>query len=1072
MRRMSLNRAALPLVLLAVLARPSQGQTNLWVGLTNTGVAQYWTNVSNWALASVPNSTGAVANFNVDLQSNLTVALGLSGPITNPAPVNITNNGVLFTDIGSGTDNSMVIGDTGDTLNFFVFAGANAFVSNNNTLTIRTNVRFLNGVLIKSGSGTLSLDTENIIGEGDGVWQNVLGGTLSFGGGGNAPYVDWTAINKTNGAGTLQLNRVSDFDDNFELVVVLPTNHNVGVGTMYLNDTAPVLVTNDFVKTGNGVLSLSGGLAFHGSNDITVAAGQLQIRSESNLFYQGSNLVFDGDITVNSNAIYWAISDFNSNTQLGTTNGVTTVNELGQLRFQNMTNNLAYAEHITLNSTRGDGSLYFDQAEVNLTGPITLGTNTILNVRMVNNLQRDATVSGTIDDGAGSYNVVFAGQNVTAQDSNYLSRARMILTGSNTYGGNTYVTLRNELSASGQTMSLVLSNGNNRLPTGTTVFLGGTGFAQLSGANGAANGRMVLAGVTQQLAGLETIGTGTNNGVVGGSSIMSLLDLNIGGTRTNIFGGYIGGTHQDENNLMLQKSGTGMLVLTNNANSYIGGTRIASGLLVLGNPGDGSGTLGSVGPGWVTNDGTLVLAASGGTHTFSNLVAGSGDLVKIGGSTITLAGSNSYLGDTILMQGILNLAGPTQDIVRGDLIISIGNTGLTARAQLMDSNQIADTSVVYISHPGSSGEARFVLNGFDEVFGGLSGTQATRPLIVEAASDNVPNRPATMTLNVAAGEGYSYRGLLRDAAGAGGSNSLLSVVKVGLGTQEFAGGSVNYTGPTTITQGVLRLTDATAFRSVVTNDAMLELNRTSGSHTHIAGIHGIGDLSKVGSGTITLTNNNTYTGSTFVRQGRLDILGNQSAATGLVSVFSGATLGGTGIIGGATFIQNGGIHAPGVGAGIETFSLGMTYSNNAVLQWELLANAAGTRGLQFDGVDLSGGELNVLSGADLSLLFNSAGSAVVWTNSFWDIAHPQQWLVIDLAGSATTNGATALFDIASVSVDSIGATLTKGYFYTSYGLGGDLYLGYAIPEPEEWILTLVGLSIMGWVGWRRRQRDA
>jgi len=1064
-----------PLVLLAALTASSWGQTNLWIGLTNTTTAQYWTNTSNWALGSVPNSTTAVANFNVDLQSNLTLALGLSGPVTNPSPVNITNNGIMFTDIGSGTDNTLLIGDTGDTLNYFVFAGTNPFVSNNNTITMRTNIRFQNGTLIKTGSGTLHLDTETIIGEGDGVWQNILGGTLVFGGGSAPPWIDWTAINKTNGGGNLQLQRITDFDENFELVTWLPTNYNVGAGTITLNDTGPVLVTNDFVKTGNGTLVFGNGLAFHGTNDIYVNGGTMYVRNETNIFYQGTAVAFHGDITINSDATFIAQQDFNANQQLGTTNGITVVNHTGRLIFQSMTNNTTYNEHITLNSTRTEGGLWLDQAEVVLNGPITLGTNTIINTRMANNLHRDATISGTIDDGAGNYNLVLIGQNTGQQSTNYLERSRLFLTGSNTYGGDTYITLRNEnstsLNVSNQSMIVVLSNGNQRLPAGTTVYLGGVAPGMNNG-NSLANGRLVLAGVTQQLAGLQTLGIGSSNAVVGGAPRMSLLNLNIGFLQTNIYGGLLGGPNPMENNLMLQKSGLGLLVLTNNNNSYTGGTYIANGLLVLGNPGDGSGILGSVGPGVVSNDSYLVLAASGGTHTFSNQVTGSGHLVKIGGSTITNTGANSYLGNTIVMQGNLMLAGPsmpTQEVVRGDLMMEIGPTGLSARVVLQNSNQLADTSLVYMSHPGNAGEIRFIFNGFDETFGGLSGTQSVRPIIVEAAADNVANRPATMTLNVGAGEAYSYRGLMRDAAGAGGSNSLLSVMKVGLGTQEFAGGTVNYSGPTVITQGVLRLTDANAFRSIVTNDATFELNRTSGSHTHIAAIAGIGDLSKIGAGTITLTNNNTYTGSTLIRQGRLDILGNQTAATGLVSVFSGATLGGTGTVGGLTFIQTGGRHAPGIGAGVETFSLGLTYSNNAALEWELFANSTSTRGAQYDGVDLTGGQLSVLAGADLNLVFSNSGSSVDWENSFWDSA--QSWLLVDLSGSASTNALTGAFDITSTFLDMQGDFLTKGSFFTSYGPGGDLYLNYAIPEPEEWILTLIGLGIMGWVGWRNRRNS-
>ena len=63
-----------------------------------------------------------------------------------------------------------------------------------------------------------------------------------------------------------------------------------------------------------------------------------------------------------------------------------------------------------------------------------------------------------------------------------------------------------------------------------------------------------------------------------------------------------------------------------------------------------------------------------------------------------------------------------------------------------------------------------------------------------------------------------------------------------------------------------------------------------------------GALTKIGTGTLNLTGTNTYTGTTTVSAGKLFINGNQSTATGNVSVAANATLGGTGTIGGDTAI--------------------------------------------------------------------------------------------------------------------------------------------------------------------------
>jgi fibronectin-binding autotransporter adhesin len=66
---------------------------------------------------------------------------------------------------------------------------------------------------------------------------------------------------------------------------------------------------------------------------------------------------------------------------------------------------------------------------------------------------------------------------------------------------------------------------------------------------------------------------------------------------------------------------------------------------------------------------------------------------------------------------------------------------------------------------------------------------------------------------------------------------------------------------------------------------------------------GLGAFVKRGPGTLILTQNNTYTGTTTVSAGTLIINGNQTLANGAVSIAANATLGGTGTIGGSTTIS-------------------------------------------------------------------------------------------------------------------------------------------------------------------------
>lgn len=103
------------------------------------------------------------------------------------------------------------------------------------------------------------------------------------------------------------------------------------------------------------------------------------------------------------------------------------------------------------------------------------------------------------------------------------------------------------------------------------------------------------------------------------------------------------------------------------------------------------------------------------------------------------------------------------------------------------------------------------------------------------------------------------------------------------------------------------------------------------------GLGGTGSLLKLGSGTLTLTGNNSYSGGTTVSNGTL--LVNNSAGsgtgTGPVSIAAGATLGGSGGLGGDVTIANGGLLSPGDGVGTLTLNSSLTLAGDATLQYEI-----------------------------------------------------------------------------------------------------------------------------------------
>jgi autotransporter-associated beta strand protein len=291
-------------------------------------------------------------------------------------------------------------------------------------------------------------------------------------------------------------------------------------------------------------------------------------------------------------------------------------------------------------------------------------------------------------------------------------------------------------------------------------------------------------------------------------------------------------------------------------------------------------------------------------------------------------------------------------------------------------------------------------------------------------------------------------------------------------------------------------TGALSTSSVITNNGSVVFNRsvatTQGTHFGSAAITGTGSLTQAGTGTTTLNVANTYSGDTTVHAGtlKLDLAGSISNSANIIVGDAGSTgthldvttktgglsiglgvaqtLKGIGQIDGTTTIASLGIHAPGNSPGLQTFNGNLAYSTGAMLNWELATNSVGTRGTDFDGIDVIGaGTLSIASGVTSNLIFNAVGSAVDWSDTFWD--SNQSWLVYDDANLPTLSSAS-IFDTINVSTDSLGATLSGGAFSWAQS-GNDVFLNFtASPIPEPGTATLLGIACIGVAALRRRRR--
>jgi autotransporter-associated beta strand protein len=384
--------------------------------------------------------------------------------------------------------------------------------------------------------------------------------------------------------------------------------------------------------------------------------------------------------------------------------------------------------------------------------------------------------------------------------------------------------------------------------------------------------------------------------------------VNLGSNAATTFGGSIKGA------AVVHKVGAGTATLSG-TNNYTGTTFLDAGTLRLGSTFAQNGNPIVVNAG-ATLDvealepfigdlsgsgnvvlGNILLLEGRDTQTFGGPISGLGGLVLEGGGTLTLTGNNTYSGQTEISAGTLRLGSPSAGSPNSTVVVGPGAT----------------LDVASLATIGSlSGSGNVLLNGFliagtnnaSGVFSGrISGTNGLEKAgtgTLTLSGTNTYGGPTEMnngTLRV--GSATALPGLTWASVDPAGTLDVNGFA-VAVGALSGSAGGRVLLGNGSLTVGAANLGD--------------------GFDVFGGAISGNGGLTKVGTGTLTLSGTDTYFGTTHVTGGTLLVTG---FLVGDVNLDAGTTLAGTGFTGnvsGAGTVSPGTANATGV-LGPEDLSL-------------------------------------------------------------------------------------------------------------------------------------------------------
>ena len=854
--------------------------------------------IGNYAASGVTFTIGGqiTGNYGIDFFGMNNGANSRNFLLSNPGNNFTGNASITCSDYASartGASTTLKLGASevipnGNGRGNVVFNGADA-----NHLTLLEMNGFnetLNGVSNVSATGAVIQNTSpgvSTLTIGDANTNSTFTGVIKDGGAGSGKYLALTKI----GSGTVTLTGLNAYNGNTTvsngtLVIAQPTLAAgstvtvAGGAVLQLNYTGGNLVSALVL---NGVNEPAGTYNSSNSGGLITGLGSIVVGQPS--VWTGG---FSTEWSVNTIASpkNWASASVAADYANGNPvlfDDTLTGNNLVNIAVANVTPTIVTFNNSKTNYTLQGSSAIAGSAALakNGTAALTiLNANTYSGGTVVSAGTLEADATSALGTGAVTMNGGLLTNNVSATLPNTINLAAATTVAVRSGQGLTFngaITNSSALTlAGGGTVVLNGANtttGNNIIIGGTTVKFAGTGSSSFppsgtvyvlnnAGANGV--GTIDLNGTTQTSTAYVPFMYSTTTTLTNGT----LID--------NAAYTTAGDSHEDYNFM-------GTITLAPNGN-YISNKRFIIGLNSAWV--NFTTTINSLNN---TTNGSLTWGGdNGGSMNYVGVTAGVAPTLNINGGTVnfnnaTNGTGNGYLNvgvNTATSKGTININGATMNV---GTWMKLGGT--------------------YNTITGQSGTAILTVTNGAVAIGGGSDAAYNGVLFMDGGNgDSTANTgQSTLTLNN------------------GGSLTVAQIQAGNAGTN-----TINLNGGTIIA-GVNAsnlFLSATPNQKVNLQAGGGTINTSTNNITVGALLSSTGGLTKTGAGTLTLTNANTYGGTTIISAGTL--LANNptgsATSTNTVVINNGGTLGGTGTIAGSVTNNAGGILSPGV-AGSGTLTL-------------------------------------------------------------------------------------------------------------------------------------------------------